>query len=106
MHAQSVACTLLCSNRSRAVNINMEQKIAALRAWLEMTQTETPLSDLELILAPTRIVEFGQSELELQEEEKQDGVKKDGEKSVAEKTSTVVQEVIEQEKRIEGEKKP
>lgn len=105
MHAQSEACTLLCSNHSRAVNINMEQKIAALRAWLEMTQTETPLSDLELVLAPTRIVEFGQSELELQEEEKQD-MMKDGEKSVAEKTSTVVQEVIEQEKRNEGEKKP
>lgn len=74
--------------------------IASLRAWLELTQVETAIPDVELVLLPTRIKELGQSEAELATE-----IRKEEEKSVAEQTSTVVQELVEQEKRNEGEKK-
>ena len=99
------ACTergmyVFCSP-SRAANVTVSQKIDSLRTWLELTQVETAVPDLELALMPTRIVERGQSELELEAE-----VKSDEKRSVAEQTNTVVQEVVEQEKRNEGTKKP
>ena len=57
--------------------------------------------DLALALPPARLPELGASETDLVEE-----IKKDEEQSVAEQTNTVVKEVVEQEKRNEGEKKP
>ncbi|WFC94277.1 hypothetical protein MBRA1_000905 [Malassezia brasiliensis] len=90
-----------CTERGlRAANISVEEMIMSLRAWLELTQVETAIPDMELVLLPTRIKELGHSEAELANE-----IRNEEEKSVAEQTSTVVQELVEQEKRNEGEKK-
>ncbi|WFC97868.1 hypothetical protein MYAM1_000589 [Malassezia yamatoensis] len=90
-----------CTERGlRAANISVNDMVEELRAWLELTQVETAVPTMELALLPTRIVELGQSEAELAAE-----IHKEEQKSVSEQTTTVVQEVVEQEKRNEGEKR-
>ncbi|WFD41957.1 hypothetical protein MPSI1_000595 [Malassezia psittaci] len=90
-----------CTERGlRAANISINDMVEELRAWLELTQVETAVPAMELALLPTRIVELGQSEAELAAE-----IKKEEQKSVSEQTTSVVQEVVEQEKRNEGEKR-
>lgn len=89
-----------CTERGvRAVNVNLDEMVENLRRWLASTQVEVQVPDLELALTPARLPELGASETDLVEE-----IKKDEEQSVAEQTNTVVKEVVEQEKRNEGEK--
>ena len=71
----------------------------ALQRWLDVTLRPNPPSPLERILLPMRIPQFGAPETELRHElDEQDSL------SVKEKTSTVVEEVVEQEKRRETKK--
>lgn len=73
----------------------------ALQRWLDVTMRQNAPSPLEVILLPTRIPQFGVSQTELRPElDEQDSL------SVKEKTSTVVEEVVEQEKRRETSKSP
>ena len=81
------------------MNVNLDEMVENLRRWLASTQVEVQVPDLELALTPARLPELGASETDLVEE-----IKKDEEQSVAEQTNTVVKEVVEQEKRNEGEK--
>ena len=69
----------------------------ALRLWLEHTSKEAELSYLERLLLPTRIPQLGAPDTSLDTE-----VNQHDKRSVSEKTSTVVEEVVEQEKRRES----
>lgn len=69
----------------------------ALRLWLEHTSKEADLSHLERLLLPTRIPRLGAPGTSLDTE-----VNQHDKRSVSEKTSTVVEEVVEQEKRRES----
>lgn len=73
----------------------------ALQRWLDVTLRHNAPSPLEVIFLPMRMPQLGASETELRPElDQQDSL------SVKEKTSTVVEEVVEQEKRRETTKSP
>lgn len=82
-----------------AVNVSSKDMRLSLQRWLDVTLRPNPPSPLERILLPMRIPQFGAPETELRPElDEQDSL------SVKEKTSTVVEEVVEQEKRRETKK--
>lgn len=81
----------------RAVNVSSQDMRLSLRLWLEHTSKEADLSHLERLLLPTRIPRLGAPGTSLDTE-----VNQHDKRSVSEKTSTVVEEVVEQEKRRES----
>lgn len=81
----------------RAVNVSSQDMRLSLRLWLEHTSKEADLSHLERLLLPTRIPQLGAPDTSLDTE-----VNQHDKRSVSEKTSTVVEEVVEQEKRRES----